>query len=170
MNSSQRGLQTLIVSAMLIVFSVSIAAQRSAQVGEGTPIVAPARIPSPAFSNGNASRSRLGALNNRPTARQRTPITENELLSGVNLSDEQKASIDRIHHEMRSKMEIVSKDQNESPEQKAAMLEGMNRMQMQQVFDVLKPEQREDVRKKILAARSAARQEQKTSSEQKIQH
>jgi Spy/CpxP family protein refolding chaperone len=95
----------------------------------------------------------------RYTAGAQRTLTENELLNGVNLTDDQKAAIDRIHRTMRTKMEIVAKDDNETPEQKSAMLEGLNRMQLRQVFEVLTPEQREDVRKRIVAMRSANRQD-----------
>lgn len=166
MTSSRPWLLPIIAGAMLLS-SFSIDAQQAARAASDTAIIPVVRQPSPGFSNGTSSASRSSRLAPRPTARQRTPITEAEILSGVNLSDEQKASVDRIHHETRAKMEIVSKDGNESPEQKAAMIEGMNRIQLRQVFDVLKPEQQEQVRKKILAMRSANHSEEKTSSEQK---
>lgn len=90
----------------------------------------------------------------------RGPLTESELLSGVTLTDDQKITIDQIHRSMRAKMEIVAKDENETPEQKSAMLEGLHRMQLRQVFDVLKPDQRDQVRKRISALRAAQRQPQ----------
>lgn len=134
--------------------SVDDAAVRAAHPSTGLPSNA-------ALSTPGAARG-LNRPNSRPAPRQRASLTEAELLSGVNLTDEQKSTIDRIHHDMRAKMEIVSKDQNESPEQKSAMLEGMNRIQLRQVFDVLHPEQRDEVRKKIAAMRTAEHQRQRT--------
>jgi hypothetical protein len=128
-----------------------------------------AKTPSSAQSHANAATPHQASPRSpgRSSARARTAITENELLSGVNLSNEQKSAIDQIHHDMRSKMEIVAKDENETPEQKSAMLEGLNRMQLRQVFDVLKPEQRDEVRKRISAMRAANRQGSNPSPQQK---
>lgn len=164
MNSCHHWLRTLIAGAILLL-SLSMAAQQATRAAADTAIIHAVRRPSPDFSVGTESTSRPSRVAPRPTARQRKPLTEIDLLSGVNLSNEQKASIDRIHHETRAKVEIVSKDGNESPEQKAAMIEGMNRMQLRQVFDVLKPEQQEQVRKRILTARSVNRPEEKTSEQ-----
>ncbi|WP_109488887.1 hypothetical protein [Occallatibacter savannae] len=159
-----------LLAAAIVLTSISALAQQSTRASVDDSAVRTAR-PSlgPSFNALTPSSGAAPGLNRsapRPSPRRRTPITEAELLSGVNLTEQQKTAIDRIHHEMRAKMEIVSKDQNESPEQKSAMLEGMNRMQMRQVFDVLSSEQREEVRKRILAVRSTAHQDEKSSSPQ----
>jgi hypothetical protein len=167
MNSNRRKIRALLASAIVIVSSISVAAQQPARASIDNANTRPAQLPNPYRSIGTISTPAPSRSTTRPTARQRTPLTEADLLSGVNLSEQQKAAIDQIHHQMRAKMQIVARDENESPEQKSAMLEGMSRMQLRQVFDVLKPEQREDVRKKIQAARSATHQEGKTPSEQK---
>lgn len=165
MKANTRNLHSLLAAACALVSSISALAQQSTQASVDDAAMRAARptlglsSTTPALPPGVAQG--LNRSTSRPTVRQRTPLTEADLLSGVNLSDQQKAAIDRIHHDMRAKMEIVSKDQNESPEQKAAMLEGMNRMQLRQVFDVLSSEQREEVRKKISAMRAVEHQNQK---------
>jgi hypothetical protein len=88
--------------------------------------------------------------------RSGVPLTESDLLAGASLNEDQKAAIEKIHRDMKARMELVAKDEKETSDQKDAMLQGLYRMQMRQVFDVLTPEQRAEARKRIFAARSTS--------------
>jgi LTXXQ motif family protein len=160
---------TLFAVAFLIVATIPVMAQAALSGSAQGTRIDEARPSTQSHSNVLISPPISTRSRGTSNARARGPITENELLSGLNLSDEQKAAIDRIHHEMRAKMDIVTRDENETPEQKSAMLEGMNRMQVLQVYDVLKPEQREAARKRISTIRAANRQQGDASPQRKSQ-
>jgi Spy/CpxP family protein refolding chaperone len=79
-----------------------------------------------------------------------------EDFAGLELTEQQKATIEQIHNDMKQRMETVMKDEKETSEQKEAMLEGYHRMERNQVFQALTPEQQGMVRKRMLARRKAA--------------
>jgi len=79
------------------------------------------------------------------------------------LTDDQKAKINQIHQNAKSRLEAVAKDEKLSPEAKDAMLQGYRRIENGQIFDVLTPEQQQEVRKRMSAWRAAARQDQHRS-------
>jgi Spy/CpxP family protein refolding chaperone len=81
--------------------------------------------------------------------------------AGLTFTDEQKAKIAQIQGDMKPRMDTVAKDKNLTPEQKGAMLDGYHRMEQQQIFAVLTPEQQTEVRKKMVARRSAEREKTK---------
>ena len=103
------------------------------------------------------------AQNPRVTASARRPkkVTPPDEFAGLTFTDEQKAKMDQIHQNMQPSMDAVVKDEKSTAEQKAAMLEGLQRMERRQVFKVLTPEQQIEVRKKILARRAAEQAESK---------
>jgi len=70
--------------------------------------------------------------------------------------------VDQIHLEIRSRMEIVSKDPAENKEQKGAMLEGLARMERTQIYEILTPEQKVEVRKKIITRHAAEKAKSQT--------
>ena len=76
--------------------------------------------------------------------------------AGLKLTPEQQTQINRIHEDMKSRMDGVVKADNLSPEQKEAMLRGLQHMERGQVFGVLDAEQRAEVRKRALARHAAA--------------
>lgn len=78
-----------------------------------------------------------------------------DIFSGVNFSDDQKAQIDHIHQSMKSKMDAVSHDAGSADWQKTAMIEGLQRMERRQIFQLLTPDQQAEVRGKVLAERAA---------------
>ena len=80
--------------------------------------------------------------------------------AGLNYTDDQKARIAKIHEDMKERMDKVIKDEKLSPEQKGAMLQGFQHMERGEVYKVLTPDQREEVRKRILARHAEARKEQ----------
>ncbi len=94
----------------------------------------------------------------RPTPRvppQGKPISIDDLLAGITLSSEQKPRIDQVRKDMRARMYRVAHDQNENQDQKQAMLQGLQHMELREVYLLLTSEQRIEVRKKVEAQRAA---------------
>lgn len=96
-----------------------------------------------------------------PATRPRKDTRPTDDLAALTFTDDQKAKIDQIHREMKPRLDAVVKDEKLDAVQKDAMLEGLLRMEGRQVFKVLTPEQRQEVRGRILARRAAEQEESK---------
>ena len=96
-----------------------------------------------------------------PGAQQRRDALPPDDFSGLNYTDDQKAEIARIHRETESQRDAVVKDQTLTADQKGAMLLGYARMEAGRRFKVLSPEQRRQVRERIVARRNADQAAQK---------
>jgi len=92
-----------------------------------------------------------------PTQPSRAHHFEDDF-AGLSYTDEQKAKIDEIRKNTRVRMDAVIKDDKLAPDQKEAMLTGLQRIEAGQMFQVLTPEQQKEVRKKVDARRAAAGQ------------
>ena len=79
-----------------------------------------------------------------------------DLLAGLTLADDQKAKIDQIRKETKSRLAAVASDKKLSPEAADAMLRGYQRMENGKILEVLTPEQQQEVRKRIADWRGAA--------------
>ena len=79
-----------------------------------------------------------------------------DLLAGLTLADDQKAKIDQIRKETKSRLAAVANDRKLSPETADAMLRGYQRMENGKILEVLTPEQQQEVRKRIADWRGAA--------------
>lgn len=86
---------------------------------------------------------------------------EDAILSGLSLTEDQKAKIAGFHKELRNHVDLVIKDNRNTKDQKEALIEGMRRMERREVFMVLTPEQQQEVMKKS-ASKSAAGQKSNT--------
>lgn len=84
-----------------------------------------------------------------------------ELLSGITLADDQKPKIEQVRKDMRGRMDTVIHDKNENQDQKQAMLQGLQHMELRQVYQLLTPEQQSEVRKKVAAQQTDQQQRQK---------
>ena len=73
---------------------------------------------------------------------------------------EQQAKIDQIRQTTKQRIDTVVKDDKLAPEAKEAMVNGYQRIEAQEMFQVLTPEQQKEVRKKALARRAAEQQTQ----------
>lgn len=96
-----------------------------------------------------------------PAARPKRGTPPTDDFAGLTFTDDQKAKIDQIHQNMKPRMDAVVKDEKLDAGQKEAMLEGLLRMESRQIFKVLTPGQRLEVRDRILARRAAEREERK---------
>jgi Spy/CpxP family protein refolding chaperone len=79
-----------------------------------------------------------------------------DLLEGLTLADDQKAKIEQIREETKSRGAALANDKKLSPEAADAMRRGYERFENVKVFEVLTPEQQQEVRKRIAAWRAAA--------------
>jgi hypothetical protein len=95
-----------------------------------------------------------------PVSRPKRVPSKADDFAGLNLTDDQKAQIDKIHQSMKTRTDAVIKDEKLTPEQRDAMLAGYQRMERGQVFKLLTAEQQKEVRKRI-RARHVAEQEEK---------
>jgi len=95
-----------------------------------------------------------------PAVRPKRVASPLDDFAGLKLTDEQKAKINQIHRDFQARADVVVKDEKLNPDQKAAMLEGYQRMERGQAYKVLTPEQQIEVRKKALARRAEAQKEQ----------
>jgi Spy/CpxP family protein refolding chaperone len=96
-----------------------------------------------------------------PVARPKKSTPPPDDFAGLQYTEDQKARIDQIHQDMKSRMDAVLKDEKLTAEQKGAMLDGYRRMEVGQVFNLLTPEQQKEVRKKVRARRAAEQEERK---------
>src|ERR1700732_1256925 len=75
--------------------------------------------------------------------------------AGLDLTDEQKAEIAKIHQGMEARKALVAKDTKLTSDQKDAFLLGYTRQEYGERFRVLTPLQQKLVRKKMEARRAA---------------
>jgi Spy/CpxP family protein refolding chaperone len=96
-----------------------------------------------------------------PAARPKTGPGSADDFAGLEYTDDQKAKIDKIHADMKVRLDAVAQDGKLTPEQRDAMLEGYKRMERSQVFKALTPEQQKEVLKRARARHVAEEGEQK---------
>jgi periplasmic protein CpxP/Spy len=78
---------------------------------------------------------------------QAAPAQQNESSRpDLNLTDDQKAQMKKIHQEAKAQIEAVNSDSSLSADQKQAKIHGIRRGSHQQVEAMLTPEQRQKMR------------------------
>jgi hypothetical protein len=100
-----------------------------------------------------------------PVSRSKKASSAEDPLDGITLTDDQKASIQRIHQDTKSRMDTVAQDAGSAGWQKSAMIEGLQRMERRQVFQTLTPQQQGQIREKALAERAAEQQKKEKQSQ-----
>lgn len=98
---------------------------------------------------------------------QGRPISIDDLLTGITLSNDQKPRIEQVRKNMRARMDLVVRDPNENADQKQAMLQGLQRLELREVYLLLTPDQRTEVRNKVAAQRAAEQQQKVQESHSK---
>ena len=94
-----------------------------------------------------------------PAARAKKPPVQTDIFAGLQYTDDQKAQISKILQDMKSRRDAVVKDDKLSPEQKGAFLQGFERMERSEIYNVLTPEQKTEVRKRMQALRLEAQKD-----------
>jgi Spy/CpxP family protein refolding chaperone len=87
-------------------------------------------------------------------------ISPTEYLTGLTLTEDQKAKINQIREDTKSRLAAVAKDEKLGPEVKDAMAGGYQRIENSKIFEVLTPEQQQQVRRRIATLPAAAQQPQ----------
>ncbi len=83
---------------------------------------------------------------------------QEEELAKLNLSDDQKAQVKKIHEDMKAKMDAVKSDSSLSPDQQRAKEQEIRKSSHEQVKQLLTPDQRKQMKSDEMA-RKAARQQ-----------
>ena len=92
-----------------------------------------------------------------------------DIFAGLQYTEDQKAKIEKIRQDMKSRRDAVIKDDKLSPEQKDAFFQGFERMERSEIYEVLTPEQKTEIRKRSLAERQEGRKELKEKKSQQPQ-
>ena len=79
-----------------------------------------------------------------------------DLLEGLTLADDQKAKIDQIRKDTKTRLAAVANDKQLSPEAADAMSRGYQRLENGKILEVLTLEQQRQVRQRIAAWRTSA--------------
>lgn len=95
-----------------------------------------------------------------PAAPAEQPKGRHGLMAGLNLTDDQKAAIKKIHVSTKEQIDGVNKDESLTADQKQAKIHQLRHTARLQFVKLLTPEQRQQMRANARALR-AARQEQK---------
>jgi Spy/CpxP family protein refolding chaperone len=131
------------------------------QVAFAAGIVFLLAAPGLARSNSSPNSAAQSSKGASPATQPKGDSLHPDDFAGLNLTDEQKAEIDRIHRETESHKSVVVNDSKLTADQKDAMLFGYTRIEYGSIFSVLSPEQQKQVRQKLLARRAADQAEQR---------
>ena len=102
-----------------------------------------------------------------PAARPKKDSPPPDYFAGFEYTDEQKARIDQIHQDVKSRMDAAATNEKLTAEQKSAMLAGYQRMERSQIYKVLTSAQRKEVLRRIRARQAAEQAEQNKQSSPK---
>lgn len=106
-------------------------------------------------ASGNTPRTPANPLDQSAKSSQQAVKSFDALLAKITLTDDEKTKIDQIRRDFNNKFELVAKDPHTNPDQKAAMIGGFQRLERTQIFEVLTPVQRDEMRKNALAEHAA---------------
>lgn len=120
--------------------------------------------PERAHGQGNVPSPAPVSPKTAPVARPHGTPSNWDAFAGLTYTDEQKAKIDQIHQDMKSRIDAVVKDEKLSAEQRDAMLAGYGRMERSQVFKLLTTAQQKEVLKSIRARQVVEQGEKKQQS------
>jgi Spy/CpxP family protein refolding chaperone len=131
--------------------------QLAVTAGLLTLCIAPVAISAQSVSQTPQSSNAQGTM----AGQDQTPPTHakhGDELAKLNLSDDQKAQVAKIHEDMRTQMDAVKGDATLTADQKQAKMRQIHKASHQQVKQVLTPEQRRQMKADEMA-RKAARQQ-----------
>lgn len=114
-------------------------------------------VPSLAHAQGSAPPPTAPPPRTSPLPQAAKAPSRTDIFAGLQYTDDQKAKIDKIHEAMQSRRDAVIKDDKLSPEQKDAFMQGFARMESSQVYELLTPEQKAEVGKRMAALKNEAR-------------
>lgn len=88
------------------------------------------------------------------------------MFANLNLTDDQKAQLKKIHENTKSQIEAVQNDSSLTADQKQAKMHQLRRDARKQTSQVLTPDQRKQLRAEMREHRAARRQNQEPSQPQ----
>ena len=115
----------------------------------------------------NGSPTPASQDQNPPATTEQAPQRghRDNLLEGLNLSDDQKAQIKQIHQDAKAKIQATNADTTLSEDQKQAQYKQIHQATEKQVHMLLTPQQRKQLRAER-QARAVARQQQAAPAQQ----
>ena len=119
-------------------------------------------VPGPATAQGNPPSAGSGPLAASPGAQQKNGSRQTDIFAGLTFTDDQKVEIDQIRQNSKSRFDAVVNDKKLSPDEKEAFFAGFRRMENSEIYNVLTPEQQEEVSKRIHARHATAQQQPPT--------
>ena len=81
-------------------------------------------------------------------------------MKGLNLTDDQKVEMKKIHESTKAQLDAVNKDESLTADQKEAKIHQMRRGARMQMVKLLRPEQRQQMKANVRALRAARREKQ----------
>ncbi len=111
---------------------------------------------SPLMTSGKSPVPDTPAHAKMPAARARVSSRVTDYLGGINLTEEQKVKIAQIYRKEKSHFEAVANDAALDADKKRAMMQGFQRLENAEVFEVLTPDQQTEVRRRFRAAKQSA--------------
>jgi Spy/CpxP family protein refolding chaperone len=87
-------------------------------------------------------------------------------MQGLNLTDDQKAGMKKIHESTKAQLDAVNKDESLTADQKAAKIHQLRHGARMQMVKLLTPEQRQQMKANVRALRAARREKQQQQQQQ----
>jgi Spy/CpxP family protein refolding chaperone len=81
-------------------------------------------------------------------------------MQGLNLTDDQKAAMKKIHESTKAQLDAVNKDESLTADQKAAKALQLRHGARMQMVKLLRPEQRQQMKANVRALRASRREQQ----------
>ena len=95
-----------------------------------------------------------------PAAPERHEGRMHRAMQGLNLTDEQKTAMKKIHESTKAQLDAVNKDESLTADQKAAKIHQLHHSGRMQMVKLLTPEQRQQMRANVRAMRASHREKQ----------
>lgn len=95
-----------------------------------------------------------------PAAPAQQTAKRHGAMQGLNLTEDQKAAMKKIHESTKSQMEAVKQDQSLTADQQAVKIHELRHGARLQMAKLLTPEQRQQMRANVRALRAARREQQ----------
>ncbi len=81
-------------------------------------------------------------------------------MQGLNLTEEQKTAMKKIHESTKTQLDAVNKDESLTADQKAAKIHELRHSGRMQMVKLLTPEQRQQMRANVRAMRASRREKE----------
>src|SRR5271170_6382092 len=90
-------------------------------------------------------------------------------MQGLNLTDDQKAAMKKIHESTKAQLDAVNKDESLTADQKQAKVHQLRHSARLEMVKLLTPEQRQQMRANVRAMRASRHEQQQSQPPQQAQ-